>query len=274
MSPSFPSAVAVVGLGAIGGSIALALRELGIGVSGFAGRADSALAARARIRVGETLGAAVQGAGLVVLAVPPSVIREAALLTRRVTEAPVIHVASVQRAAALGFAEDEWRPLGHHPIAGTHRTGFGAADAAMFRGARVSVEARADEPARASAESLWTTIGAARVDFRDAEAHDRQMAWVSHLPQLAAVALAGAVAGAGEPAAALGPGGRDSTRLAASPFALWKDIVAANGDAVGPALAALERELAAMREAIEHKQVEAMQERWERARAWRSGGRP
>lgn len=273
MTAAPPSTVAVVGLGAIGGSIALGLREAGVGVIGFAGRADSALAARAGILTGETLAAVAKGAGLVVLAVPPAFIREAALLARRVADVPVVHVASVQRPAALGFAPDEWRPLGHHPVAGTHRTGFQAADAAMFRGARVSVEAHADADERAVAHWLWGALGASRVEFRDAEAHDRQMAWVSHLPQLAAVALAGAVAASGEAAASLGQGGRDVTRLAASGFELWREIVAANRDEIAPALRALEEELHAMRDAVERDDVDALKDRWERARAWRSGGR-
>lgn len=274
MTPVMPTTVAVVGLGAIGGSIALGLREAGVGVAGFAGRADSALAGRAGLLTGETLAAVVKGAGLVVLAVPPAFIREAALLARKVVDTPVVHVASVQRPESLGFAPDEWRPLGHHPVAGSHRTGFQAADAAMFKGARVSVEARADADERALAQWLWSALGAARVEFREAEAHDRQMAWVSHLPQLAAIALASAVASSGEASAQLGPGGRDATRLAAAGFELWREIVAANADGVAPALGALEAELRAMREAVERGDMDALKERWERARAWRAGARP
>lgn len=264
-----PSTVAVVGLGVIGGSVALALRDAGVGVVGFAGREDRALARAAGILTAETLAAAVRGAALVVIAVPLSVLREAATIVHGLTEVPILHLASVQGAKALGFGAGEWCPLGTHPLAGSHRSGFGAADKALFKGARVSVESRASAAERAIADWLWTTLGAGRIESRDAETHDRQMAWVSHLPQLASVALASAIMQGGDTAAALGPGGRDATRLAASPFTLWRDIVAANATDVVAALEALESQLRAMRETIAGGAPEALRETWERARSWR-----
>lgn len=268
-----PTSVAIAGLGAIGGSLALALRESGVAVVGFAGREDCALATRAGVLVAQTLASAVRGAGLVVLAVPTGVVREAASVVRTLTDVPVLHVASVQRAASLGFAPDDWVPLGTHPIAGTHRSGFAAADKGMFRGARVSIEARATTAERRTAEWLWTAVGAGRVEYRDAAAHDRQMAWVSHLPQLASVALASAVMRGGESPSALGPGGRDGTRLAASGFSMWRDILGANADEVAPALECLERELRALREAIAAGEPDRIRDAWERARVWREGRR-
>jgi prephenate dehydrogenase len=268
-----PSSVALVGLGAIGGSVALGLRAAGIGVVGFAGREDSALARRAGILTAETLAAAVRGAGLVVLAVPPAVVHEASQVVRDVTAAPVLHLTSVQRPSALGFADGEWMPIGAHPIAGSHRSGFAAADAALFRDCRVSVEARANECERALARWLWSTLGATRVEIRDAAAHDRQMAWVSHLPQLAGVALAAAIGQGGEPASALGPGGRDATRLAASRFELWSDILGANRDELVPALDAYVAELSLLRDAVAAAEMPTLGEHWRRARVWREGDR-
>jgi len=268
-----PSSVALVGLGVIGGSLALALRDAGIGVVGFAGREDSELARRAGVLTADTLAAAVRGAGLVVLALPPRIVREAARIARDVTTAPILHTTSVQRAAALGFVDGDAIPLGTHPLAGSHRSGFAGADKALFRGARVSVESRATDEERAVAKWLWGTVGAGRVEFRDAAAHDRQMAWVSHLPQLAGVALASAIARGGEHALALGPGGRDATRLAASRFDMWRDILTANADEILPALDAVADEIAVMREAVAARDLVAVRDRWERARSWREGGR-
>jgi prephenate dehydrogenase len=270
-----PATVAIGGLGVIGGSVALALKERGVNVVGFAGREDTALARKAGILTAETLIAAVRGAELVLLAVPVRVLRQASIVVHETTTAPVLHVASVQRASSLGFAPGEWVPVGTHPLAGSHRSGFAGADPQMFRGARISVETRASAAERAAAQWLWTTLGAAKIELRDADAHDRQVAWISHLPQLASVGLAAAIAGSGEKAIALGPGGRDATRLAGSRFDLWREIVGANADDVAKALEALEAEMRSMREAIVGGSDEALKKQWERARAWResAGGK-
>jgi prephenate dehydrogenase len=95
------------------------------------------------------------------------------------------------------------------------------------------------------------------------------MTWVSHLPQLAATALADAIAGAGVPSSALGPGGRDATRLAGSPFEMWSGILAGARPEAARAVAALERSVGALRAALDRSDMTAVERTWAAARSWR-----
>ena len=97
------------------------------------------------------------------------------------------------------------------------------------------------------------------------------MRWVSHLPQLAATALAAALADAGVPAGALGPGGRDTTRLAVSPWRLWHALLAMSPSASAYPIRLLEAELTSMRRALEAGDLDGLGRTWRRAAAWRSG---
>jgi prephenate dehydrogenase len=117
-------------------------------------------------------------------------------------------------------------------------------------------------------EALWRSVGAQPRRI-DAATHDRRMAWVSHLPQGAASALADALARSGFEARSLGPGGRDTTRLAASDANLWAGIFLDNADLVAPALSTLERSVAELRSALERRDAGAVAELLERARGWK-----
>lgn len=94
------------------------------------------------------------------------------------------------------------------------------------------------------------------------------MTWVSHLPQLASTALADAIATAGVESSALGPGGRDATRLAASPFEMWGGILATARPEAARAAAALEKSVSAIRAALESGDMQAVERIWASARAW------
>jgi prephenate dehydrogenase len=172
----------------------------------------------------------------------------------------------VRAAAELGLGE---RFVGAHPLAGDHRSGWEASRAALFRGALVyltpSDESSTD--AVALARSLWSALGA-HVEHLDAATHDARLAWTSHLPQAASTALALALGDAGHARDALGPGGHDATRLAASDPAMWAAIAAENADALGPALGALERRLAELRAAAERGDTVGLRRMFEAARRW------
>jgi prephenate dehydrogenase len=268
--------VAVIGLGCIGGSVARALRAQGVEVCAWsASPMDNAHAAAAGVRIAEHDGAAAAcaDASHVVLAVP---VREVAAVAREAVaaasgEARIFHVAGLQRAEALGLDHaTAARVLGTHPMAGSHDTGFSASRPDLFVGCAVSVEARADPRARRAAEWLWRTVGAQDIDYRSAEAHDRLMTWVSQLPQLTATALGAALAEADIPAALLGTGGRDVTRLAASPLGSWPELLAGAPRELDAALAALERTLGEIRTALAAPDAARLEAIWERARAWRA----
>lgn len=267
--------VAIVGLGLIGGSLARALHERGVAVRGWSiAPEDRELAARAGIPVADEPDAMVSDASAVVFAVPIDRLAGAAdaVLGARSGEIVALHAGGLQGQHALALDDRQYaRIIGTHPLAGSHESGFAASRADLFAGATVSVEARAGALARASAEWVWCAAGATRIDYRPAEEHDRLMTWVSHLPQLASTALAATLARHGVDLRALGPGGRDTTRLAASPFSQWGPLLAAAPRDLSEALHSLEDHLARLCAAIERHDRGVLAELWSAGEAWRRG---
>jgi prephenate dehydrogenase len=97
---------------------------------------------------------------------------------------------------------------------------------------------------------FWEDVVEASPILIDAAAHDRQLAWTSHLPQTVASALAKALADRGLAGLSFGTGARDTTRLAASSPEMWIDILLYNREAVAEALAATEAQVAELRRLI------------------------
>ena len=256
-----PHSLAVIGLGAIGGSLAWQARLAGIpSVVGYSpDRQDSfqALKSAAVHDIADSVGRAVQGADLVVLAAPPGAILDllGQLGPHLAPEAIVTDVASIKlpvlrRAREVGLAE---RFAGSHPFAGPHIAGWSGARPNRLAGAIVYVCATGPEGETAAREvmNFWETVIGAHPVRIEAAAHDAQLAWTSHLPQAVASALARTLAG--EPSlrgVSLGTGARDTTRLAASPAQMWVDIFLLNRGPVCAALARAEGELALLRELI------------------------
>ncbi len=256
-----PSHLAVLGLGAIGGSLAWQARLAGVSrVIGYApDRGDTvrALKAGAVHDIASSPERAVAGADLVVLAAPPGAILE--LLGRigphlaagaLITDVASIKTAVLARARAVGLGA---RFAGGHPFAGTHEAGWTGARPDRFSGAIVYVCSAGAEGDWAAREVMdfWESVMGAHPVLVSAEVHDRQLAWTSHLPQAVASALAHGLAG--QPAlkgASLGTGARDTTRLAASPPGLWVDVFLQNREPIVEALAHAEEELATLRQLI------------------------
>jgi prephenate dehydrogenase len=184
-----------------------------------------------------------------------------------VTDVASVKRALVERAGALGLGG---RFAGSHPMAGRERAGYAASRPDLFAGARVWVTPLGPEGERAAAavETLWRAVGAHPVRI-DAPAHDRLVAWMSHLPQVASTALAEALAASGYDAGALGPGGRDATRLAASPAGLWEEILLANADLLEAPLAAFEATMGALAAAVRARDAAAIRAAFEAAARWR-----
>jgi len=256
-----PNSLAVIGLGAIGGSLAWQARLAGIpSVIGFSpDRQDSiqALKSAAVHDIADSPGRAVQGAELVVLAAPPAAILSllGQLGPYLSPEAIVTDVASIKlpvivRAREVGLAD---RFAGAHPFAGTHIAGWSGARPDRLVGAIVYVCATGPEGERAAREvmNFWETVLGAHPVRIDAAVHDAQLGWTSHLPQAIASALAHTLATESSlRGASLGTGARDTTRLAASPAEMWVDIFLLNQGPVCQALARAEGELARLRELI------------------------
>ncbi|MFI5177406.1 MAG: prephenate dehydrogenase [Vicinamibacterales bacterium] len=236
--------VGIVGLGLIGGSIALRLRQVWpavrmLGVDRPA-VADAALA-RGVIDEARPAASDLRGVDLIVLATPVAdIIELVAELGRAGMTSTVTDVGSTKRrvmaaADAAGLRDF----VGGHPMAGSARGGLDAARAGLFAGRpwflTPGVTARPD--ARARVEQLVRALGATVVAI-EADAHDRTMAYVSHLPQLLSVVLMVAAGeSVGEPGLAhSGRGLDDMTRLASSPPAIWEGILDSNADYVAEAL--------------------------------------
>lgn len=235
--------IVILGLGLIGGSIGLALREAGfagerVGLDPDPDTCDRALASGALTRVESDLAGALAGADLVILATPLSAMPDllAALASLLEPGAVLTDCASakggpVAWARAL-LADRMVRFVPGHPIAGSAASGFQAASAGLFRGRGVVLcpLPETDPLALEAVAGLWRACGA-EVTRLDPDRHDRVFAAVSHLPQLLAFALVDLLArreDAEQLFAQAGPGFRSVTRIAASSPALWRDICLTN----------------------------------------------
>lgn len=241
--------VVIVGLGLIGGSLALALRRAGWRVTG-ADRSRRAVAESLRRGVvrqgGLSLAGAVRGARLVVLCVPPRAIGPVlAAVSPAVTgEAVVTDVCGVKRTVltlARRRLVSPARFVGAHPMAGSERSGIAAASPNLFRGrvcAITPVAGTRPEAVR-EVERMWRATGARPVRMSPA-AHDRAVAVASHLPHLLAFALARAARPGLVRRLAAGSF-RDATRVARSDPALWAQLLDMNRREIRSALGRLTR---------------------------------
>lgn len=241
--------VAVVGTGLMGTSIAMAGLRGGDEVRGFdTDPGVLALAAdRSGLRPEPSLPACLEGATLAFLCTPiPTIAPLAVEALQASPQAVVTDVGSVKSQVLVeveGTVEPEALPrfVGGHPLGGSERSGPETASAALLDGIIwvLTPSPATDEGAAARVEAWVARVGGRPVRM-DARRHDRLVAMVSHLPQVASTALMGLAAQeeAGEPEILLLAAGgfRDLTRLAASNPHLWSDILLANKDAVGEAI--------------------------------------
>ena len=277
-----PSSLAVIGLGAIGGSLAWQARLAGIGrVVGYSpSRADgvAALRASAVSEIADSPARALRGADLVVLAVPPGATldligRLAPSLEAGATLTDVCSVKApvMARAADCGLGD---RFAGAHPLAGTHDSGFPAARPDRLRGCVVYVcESDSGEGPRAARAVMrfWEEVLEAHPVLIRAEAHDRQLAWTSHLPQAVAYALAKALADRQLGGVSYGSGARDTTRLAASSPDMWLDLLLQNQGPVVEALSSVGNRLGELQRLIAAGDRQGLAEYLETARDFRRG---
>jgi prephenate dehydrogenase len=249
--------VVIVGLGLIGGSFSLALRETlaGVHVTGVdraavIARAESARAVDTLVDVDSqrALERATDGCDLVVLSTPVRVIAE--LLPALLERAPLVtDCGSTKRAIAAVVAGSQRRGrfVPGHPMAGAPSGGIELARADLFRDRRwLLCPDHSDPDAIASIESLVRRVGAKPVRLGLAE-HDRAVARTSHATQLIASALSVAAKQVGAEIAA-GPAFERTTQIAGGPESIWRDILASNADEVAAALGVLIGELDAVRQ--------------------------
>jgi prephenate dehydrogenase len=237
---------AVLGVGLIGGSIGLAAKErLGCEVVGWGPRGKTlgrALELGAVDRPAGSVEEACAGADVVFCAAPVSALPElvAAALGASGPETVVTDAGSTKRQLVAALGGDE-RFIGGHPLAGAETAGVDNARADLFEGARWYLT-----PTERSSgilyDRLQRTIAdlGARPQAIDAEAHDRLMATVSHLPHVLANVLVAAAAAElthdSERLPEVGPSFRDATRVAGANPSVWGDIFTANSEAVVAAI--------------------------------------
>lgn len=253
--------VAVVGTGLIGTSVALAAARAGAAVSGW--DADPAVtltaAELAGFRPADSLGDAVADAQMVVVATPigsvvPSVVACLASSSAIVTDVGSVKTPIVQQVVETAPA-DAARYVPGHPMGGSERSGPEHASASVLDGIVWAITPHEGSgAAEVDAVEAWVASVGARPVRLEPERHDRLVAFVSHLPQVASTALMSLAASeeAGEPEILLLAAGgfRDLTRLAASNPALWSDILLANRRATGAAIDLYVDRLARLRDEI------------------------
>jgi len=249
--------IGIVGLGLIGGSIALRARELWPSSLVIAVDQKDVLEAAMRLHAIDVAAddlVVLAEADLVVLAAPVRQnIELLAELDDNVRQPAIItDTGSTKRdvVAAAAQLPPRFTFIGGHPLAGAAQGGLERARPDLFEGRPWILTTKAsDHSTPLDKLSAFVRGLGAEPRVMEAAAHDRLLAYLSHLPQLTASALMHVVGDAvGQDGLSLaGRGLADTTRLASSPDDIWKDIAATNRDEIGPALDALIEVLQALR---------------------------
>ncbi len=261
----------VVGLGLIGGSVAIALRERGWHVTGDDARPETAALAAERGIV-DAVGLD-PTAEITFVAVPVLAIAEAVKRALTETSGMVTDVGSVKSAVCA--ACDDPRFVGGHPMAGSELDGLDGADPDMFNGAVwvLTPVAHSDDATFSRVAGIVTSLGAEVVALAP-DRHDQVVAVVSHVPHLTAATLMGLAADRSEEHAALlrlaAGGFRDMTRIASGQPDIWLDICAENRTAIVGALDGLIAGLSEVRRTVADDDRADLLRRLSRAREART----
>lgn len=258
---STPGRVAILGPGLIGGSIALALRakspDTKISIWGRRPEQLQEILKRGLADSVETdPAAAVREASLVVLCTPVGTMRDLAqAILPGLSPTTVITDAGSVKATVVDQLETilGGRFIGAHPMAGSERSGLGAAQAHLFEGAPclITPTGKSDPAALARVSEFWKSVGCSVTTMNAAE-HDRLVARISHLPHALAFALVNLIVDTLSPEAQQLAGGsfRDATRVAASDPSLWTGILTENRTEVAAALREMSKLLKSMATAL------------------------
>jgi prephenate dehydrogenase len=239
--------IAILGVGLIGGSIGSAARlRLDAEVVGFdpqPATLERASKVGAIDRGTATVAEACEGAEVIFCAAPVAGLTELATAALEACgpETVVTDVGSTKRDIVAALGGDE-RFIGGHPLAGAETSGVENARADLFEGARWYLTPKSARSSGLLYDRLQRTVAGlgARVQAIDAEAHDRLMATISHLPHVVANVLVGQAVEEltrdSERMPEVGPSFRDTTRVAGANPAIWGDIFASNREAVAEAV--------------------------------------
>lgn len=257
--------VAIVGVGLIGGSLGMALRNRRlaarvVGVGRDAARLEKARALGAIDDAATDWAEGIAGADLVVLATPiQQILSDLERLRSHLGPGALVTDVGSTKAEIVRAGDAASGPggfVGGHPMAGSERSGVEAATAELFIEAvwALTPSAQTEPAALARIRTMAQAVGA-RVITLDPEAHDQAVAVTSHLPHVLAYALAGLASETARRSPHLYDLAAGSfagaTRVAGSHPDLWRDIAVTNRDALGAALRAFRGELDAVLDALE-----------------------
>lgn len=272
-----PTTLGVIGLGAIGGSLAWAARRAGVRAYGWSPRPAERVRAVQLGALDDAPGSAedvARRADLLVLAVPhdagmqllaalAGLLRKGAL----VTDVASVKATVAARARALGLAD---RFAGSHPFVEIGGAGFDAARPERLRGALVYVCPTGDapEPAREVAH-FWEDVAGAQAVVLDPERHDAQVAWTAHLARVVGGAVTAALAANVPAGATPSTSTCEASRWASGPPSEQLETLLANRAELVPAIRAVEAELARYRSGLETGDTDALRECLAAGAAWR-----
>ena len=278
--------IAIIGLGLLGGSIGLAVRQHLPGATTTGYDRDPQVRKRATERkladrICETAADAAREADLVIFCVPPGAMGDAAreIAGALPADALVSDVGSCKQsiAQALGEALPDNAIIPAHPVAGTENSGPDAGFATLFHNRWCIITPPETAPADKvdMLAAFWRALGAT-VEVMEAGHHDKVLAVTSHIPHLIAYTIVGTASDLeqvtqGEVIKYSAGGFRDFTRIAASDPTMWRDVFLHNKDAVLEMMDRFLTDLALMREAIKAEDGETMFDLFTRTRAVRRG---
>ncbi len=276
--------LAIIGVGLIGSSLSLALKEAGAvrQVIGF-GRNQKNLARGVELGVlddfTESIEACVSDADVIVVAVPLGAMRKVfAELKSVVKKDVVITDVGSAKGSVVSAARDELgsvftRFVPAHPIAGTENSGVEAGFATLYQNRRVIITPlqQTDQDAVSVIDEMWRHCGAI-IEYLDVEHHDKVLAATSHLPHMLAFALVHYLSNLNdhEEIFRYASGGfRDFTRIASSDPVMWRDVCVANGDAVVDLIEQYQQELDRVKSAISAGDADGLLKLFGRAKSER-----
>jgi prephenate dehydrogenase len=271
--------VSIIGLGLLGGSVALAVRQRmpGTVVIGYSHRPVTRRRARTIGVVTETAGnleAAVVNADLVVLATPIFTFeRYFTGLSGLVPHGGIITDVGSTKVLPHAWARKRLaghiRYVGSHPVAGSEQRGVEFARDDLFDQTRciLTTTPATDRGAVKALKSFWSTLGCS-VQVMSPDEHDRVFANISHLPHVMAAGLVNA--SDEEEMMFAGKGFLDSTRIASGPATVWTDVLLANRANIADGIDRAIAELAKLRAAIKGGKREQIEQLLEAARRKRA----
>lgn len=269
-APSFQKSAGIIGLGLIGGSLALALRDLGYSVGGVD---QDEVAVERAIANGVIHHAGLPAAAsLTIVATPVDAIPDGVKQALTETTGWVTDTGSVKGPIANAVSSDRFVPS--HPMAGSEQSGLDGARPDLFRGAAwvITPSVETSDQTFAAMHELVVALGADPLTL-EPRAHDRMVATVSHVPHLTAATLMNVASQRSDEHLAmlrLAAGGfRDMTRIASGSPDIWPPICLQNGDAITSALDEVIAGLTELRAAVDSEDPESIREALTSARAAR-----